>query len=78
MTTYQPRTLPTPPVSTVEVLTNRLGLALVRWSIRHAERRALRAATDREHALRRAAGVDTPPLTSATTDLVRVQVTRRW
>jgi hypothetical protein len=78
VTTYQPRTLPVPPISPVEVLTNRLGTALVRWSLRHAERRALRAVTARERALRRALGGQAPAITSTTTDLVAAELRRRW
>ncbi len=76
MTTFQPRTIPTPPVSPVEVLTNRLGTALVRWSLRHAEFRAARAVVDRERALRRAVGTGSPTLTSTNTDVVLAEVTR--
>ncbi len=78
MTTYQPRTLPVPPISPVEVLTNRLGTALVRWSLRHAERRVLRAVTARERALRRALGEQAPKITSTTTGLVAAELRRRW
>ncbi|MDP4333286.1 hypothetical protein Q7F20_07875 [Curtobacterium sp. A7_M15] len=78
MTTYQPRTLPVPPISPVEVLTNRLGTALVRWSLRHAERRALRAVTDRKRAYRRALGQQGSTTTSTTTDLIAAELRRRW
>jgi hypothetical protein len=77
VTTYQPRTLPVPPISPVEVLTNRLGTALVRWSLRHAERRALRAVTERERAYRHTLGERAPAITSTTTGLIAAELRRR-
>lgn len=78
MTTYRPRTFPTPPVSPVEVVVNRLGLALVQWSLRHAERRAARAVAARGRAFRLATGTAGVGRTSTTTDLTMAEVTRRW